>query len=102
MRPEPKLTPEAEGDVTHAVRYYNARRANLGDAFLHEFEHLTSLIRATPLLFTLVDAPIRRALLRRFPYGVFYVPGTAYEPDIIVAVVDLRQDPQVIRQVYGR
>jgi hypothetical protein len=54
------------------------------------------------LLFTLVDAPVRRALLRRFPYGLFYLPGTLDEPDVIVAVIDLRQDPAVIRQAYRR
>jgi hypothetical protein len=69
MRPEPALTPDAHADVLQAVEYYNGQRPNLGYDFLDEFERMTSLIREAPLLSTLVDPPIRRALLRRFPYG---------------------------------
>ena len=102
MRPEPALTPDAHADVLQAVDYYNGQRANLGYDFLDEFERTTSLIREAPLLSTLVDPPIRRALLHRFPYGVFFVAGLQEEPDVIVAVLDLRQDPEMIRQAYLR
>jgi hypothetical protein len=102
MRPEPKFSPDAQADVAYAVDYYNARRPNLGYDFLDEVQALTSLIRESPFLFTLVDAPIRRALLHRFPYGAFYVPGGSDDSDVIVAVVDLRQDPDVIRLAYRR
>ncbi|HKY40438.1 MAG TPA: hypothetical protein VJN18_31105 [Polyangiaceae bacterium] len=73
-----------------------------GFEFLDEFEQTTSLIRETPLLSTLVDPPIRRALIYRFPYGVFVVPGLGADADVIVAVVDLHQDPEVIRRAYRR
>jgi len=88
MRPEPALTREAHADVLQATDYYNAQSLGLGFDFLDEFEDTVSLIREAPLLFTLVDAPIRRALFHRFPYGVFYVSGADDTPDIIVAVVD--------------
>jgi len=74
----------------------------LGCEFLDEFEHTTELIRETPLLSTLVEPPIRQALLKRFPYGVFFTPGTDDEPDVIVAVIDLRQDPDFVRHAYKR
>jgi hypothetical protein len=70
--------------------------------FLGELENTTELIRQAPLLSTLVDPPIRRALIQRFPYGVFFTPGTDDAPDVIVAVVDMRQDPDVVRQAYKR
>ena len=100
MRPEPYITPDAEADVLAAARYYESERENLGLTFLEEFDHILSLIRATPLSFTLVDHPVRRALLHRFPYGVFYV--SAEEQDTILAVVDLRQDPETVRRAYKR
>jgi toxin ParE1/3/4 len=101
-RPQPALTPAAHADVLQAAQHYNAQASLLGFEFLDEFEETTSLIHVAPLLFTLVDPPIRRALVHRFPYGVFYVPGSDTEPDVVVAVVDLRQDPEVIRQAYRR
>lgn len=100
MRPEPFVTPDAEADVLAAARYYQSERANLGFEFLDEFERVLSLIRATPLLFTLVDDPVRRVLLNRFPYAVFYEPGE--QRDTVLAVVDLRQDPETIRTAYRR
>jgi hypothetical protein len=102
MRPAPKLTLEAIADVAQTAAYYNAQRTDLGTDFMDEVEDRLSHIREAPLLSTLVDPPIRRALLRRFPFGIFYVAGTATDADVIVAVVDLRQDPEVIRQAYSR
>jgi hypothetical protein len=101
-RPQPALTPDAHADVLHAVQQYNEQRPLLGFEFLDELEHTTELIREAPLLSTLVDPPIRRALIRRFPYGVFFTPGTDDAPDVIVAVVDMRQDPDVVHQAYKR
>jgi hypothetical protein len=101
-RPQPALTPEAHADVLEAVQHYNDQRPLLGFEFLDEFEHTTQLIRQAPLLSTLVDPPIRRALVRRFPFGVFFAPSTDDTPDVIVAVVDMRQDPDVVRQAYKR
>ena len=101
-RPRPALTPAAHADVLDAARHYNAQAPLLGFEFLDEFEQTTSLIHEAPLLFTIVDSPIRRALIHRFPYGVFYLPGSDTDPDVIVAVVELHQDPEVIRQAYRR
>jgi hypothetical protein len=101
-RPQPSLTPEAHVDVLHAVQHYNDQQPLLGFEFLDEFEYTAELIREAPLLSTLVDPPIRRSLVRRFPYGVFFVPGTDDEPDVIVAVVDMRQDPDIVRRAYKR
>jgi hypothetical protein len=101
-RPQPALTPDAHADVLQAVHHYNEQRPLLGFEFLDELEHTTELIRQAPLLSTLVDPPIRRALLRRFPYGVFFTPGADDAPDVIVAVVDMRQDPDAVRQAYTR
>jgi toxin ParE1/3/4 len=102
MRPEPALTPDAHADVQHAALQYEAQSLSLGGDFLDEFQRSSALIREAPLLSTLVDAPIRRVLLHRFPYGVFFVAGSDDSPDVIVAVVDLRQDPDAIRRAYLR
>jgi hypothetical protein len=102
MRPEPILTPDAHADVLYAVEQYASTQSSLGRAFLAEFERTTSLIREAPLLSTVVEPPVRRSLLRRFPYGVFFVAGSLDVPDVIIAVLDLRQDPEVVRRALVR
>ena len=99
MRPEPRFSPDAQADVLSGARYYESERPGLGIAFLDEVEHAVSLIRDAPFLFTLVDDPVRRVLLRRLSFGLFYEPG---ERDAVLAVVDLRQDPETVRRAYGR
>jgi hypothetical protein len=100
MRPEPKITPDAKGDIFVAVTYYNEQRLDLGYEFLDEVTRAISRIRETPLLHTMVDGPIRRVLTRRFPYGVFYVSDDDCET--VVAVIDLRRDPKVVERAYKR
>ncbi|MDX2050746.1 MAG: type II toxin-antitoxin system RelE/ParE family toxin [Polyangiaceae bacterium] len=102
MRPEPVFTPGAHDDVFAAAAYYAAHDPRLGLAFLDEVERAASLIYEAPLLSTMVEPPVRRQLLRRFPYGVFFTAGSATDPDVILAVVDLRQDPDVVRRAYLR
>ena len=101
-RPQPALTAEANADVLQAAQHYNAQAPLLGLEFLDEFEETLSLIQEAPLLFALVDPPIRRALVHRFPYGVFYLPGSEVDADVVVAVVELHQHPDVIRRAYRR
>ena len=49
------------------VVYYKTQRPGLGLDFLNEFEDTIPLIREAPLFFTVVAAPIRRALVHRSP-----------------------------------
>jgi len=100
IRPEPHVTPEAEADILAAARYYEAKRVGLGLVFLDEVERALSLVRSTPLLFTVVEGPVRRVLLNRFPFGVFYEP--LEDRDTVLAVVDLRQDSEAVRRAYNR
>jgi plasmid stabilization system protein ParE len=100
MRSEPHVTPDAQADILEAARYYEGERAGLGFAFLDAIERALASIRDNPLLFTLVDEPVRRVLLQQYPYGVFYEPGD--QQDTVLAVMDLRQDPETIRRSYRR
>ena len=45
----------------------------MGNGFLDELERIERFIRFNPLLYPRVEAEIRRASLRRFPYSLFYV-----------------------------
>ena len=45
----------------------------LGVEFLDELVRIEGHLRANPALYQRVDGEVRRAVLRRFPYGLFYV-----------------------------
>ena len=66
------LAPEAETDVVEAYEWYEARRRGLGEEFLSCVDAALSGISRTPDLHAIAFANYRRALVRRFPYAVFY------------------------------
>ena len=63
--------PEAEADVADAFAWYEEQSRGLGSHFLLCMEAALSQIKRHPDASPVVHRQIRRALLRRFPYGVF-------------------------------
>lgn len=63
----------AKLDLLEARNWYEERQPGLGDAFLEEVEAAFQGMREFPAMHPRVDRRVRRALLQRFPYGVFYV-----------------------------
>ncbi|MGH9413009.1 MAG: type II toxin-antitoxin system RelE/ParE family toxin [Terriglobales bacterium] len=64
------------GEVAHELnevyRWYEQRREGLGSAFLDGAEHTLHAIQARPQSFPVVAGEVRRAILHRFPYAIFY------------------------------
>jgi len=85
------LRSEAEAELAEAYAWYEQQRPGLGDEFLLRLDACLSDIQGNPLLHPVVHRDVRRALLRRFPYGVFYVPGE--DCITILAIFQLSRDP---------
>jgi toxin ParE1/3/4 len=67
------LDDRAAAELEEAVAWYEGQSPGLGLELLSAVEAVHALLRLHPDLGVLVRPRIRRALLRRFPYGVFYV-----------------------------
>lgn len=83
--------PEVETDIAEAYAWYEARRAGLGEEFLGCVEACIESIRRTPHLHASVHEGCRRALVRRFPYAVFYEHSEA--TTTVYAVFHISRDP---------
>jgi toxin ParE1/3/4 len=66
------LRPAAAADVEVAYGWYEAQSDGLGEEFLSVLDRTLEDLRAHPDAAPEVHGPVRRKLLRRFPYGVFY------------------------------
>jgi plasmid stabilization system protein ParE len=64
--------PDAEEELLDAVRFYQRRVTGLGERFLREFDAAISRIQAAPDRWAMVEGDIRRYLMRRFPYAIYY------------------------------
>ncbi len=68
------LRDEAQSEFDDAFDWYDSQRAGLGSEFVAEVQTVFDRIAVTPLLHRAVLADIRKAVVRRFPYCVFYRP----------------------------
>lgn len=66
------VTVAAEEDIDRAYRWYEAERSGLGREFLNQFRSCVKTLVSSPEVHAIVSGNYRRALLRRFPYAVFY------------------------------
>ncbi len=66
------FAPEANRDVEEAYAWYEERRRGLGEEFLDCVDACIHKICRAPELYDKVYEDYRRALVRRFPYAVFY------------------------------
>jgi len=64
--------PAAQIEAGEAQDWYEAESGGLGIAFRAELDHVVQRLAANPLQFPIVLADIRRALLRRFLYALFF------------------------------
>jgi plasmid stabilization system protein ParE len=85
-------TPEAEQDVADAYSWYEAREPGLGEEFLRCVEACVLIIQRHPYLYPVAADEFRRALVRRFPFEVFYEPDE--DSLVIYSVFHCSQDPQ--------
>jgi plasmid stabilization system protein ParE len=69
------LRPAAVADVRAAHHYYKQAGSRLDAKFADELDRLLARLKAFPRSAQVVVGyePIRRALLPRFPYAVFYL-----------------------------
>ena len=64
--------PEARDDIDAAYSAYELRQDGLGERFLAALKRTLGVITENPLLYGRVLEAVRAAVLRRFPYVVYY------------------------------
>jgi plasmid stabilization system protein ParE len=66
------LRPEAEADIEDAATWYDRQRKGLGQEFLDDVLVALDTISENPNIYPVVHRQSRRAVVRRFPFGIFY------------------------------
>lgn len=81
----------ADADIEAAFEWYESEQAGLGLEFLEEVRAAYTRILENPFKYQELRSGIRRALTRRFPYGIFF----AIEDDVIaiIAILDTARNP---------
>jgi plasmid stabilization system protein ParE len=81
----------ADADIEAAFGWYESEQPGLGIEFLDEVRAAYKQILDGPFKYQKLRSGIKRALTRRFPYGIYF----SVEDDLIVviAVLDTARDP---------
>jgi plasmid stabilization system protein ParE len=64
--------PDAETELIEAAQFYERRVPTLGAQFLDAAERALGVIQEAPERWTILEADIRRYLVPRFPYAIYY------------------------------
>ena len=86
------IRPEAEQDMRDAYSWYEIQMPGLGANFLLHIDAALRSLQRNPLQYRLVHQDVRRCLVRRFPYGIFYVAED--KRLVVVAVFHAKRDPK--------
>ena len=84
----------AEFDLTAAQMWYETQVSGLGRQFHLEVSQVFARLTETPLIYSTVYRDVRRAVVHRFPYLIWYrVLG---QDVIVLACTHGRQDPDIV------
>jgi len=85
------IRPKAEAELSEAFSWYEDQISGLGSDYLNAIEAALCAIKRNPEIYPTVHGTIRRCLIRRFPYAIFY----CIEPTrvVVLAVFHVRRNP---------
>lgn len=92
MTPRFLVRSAAEADLAEAYEWYEERSPGLGSEFLRAVDVTFASIARMPGIFPKLHEDIRRARLRRFPYGVFFIERSGTVS--VLAVLHAHRDPR--------
>lgn len=86
-----KFHPGAAGEYLAACRYYAEIDGEIGEAFFRGVEAAIARIVAQPKAWPQIEEDVRRHLLKRFPFCIYYTIETDFL--LIVAIMHFRRRP---------
>lgn len=84
----------ADADLQEAFDRFEDYREGFGVEFMMAVDAYLARIATFPEIAPIYLESVRRQVMRRFPYGIFYVPQPTRI--LITAILDLRQDERDI------
>ena len=87
-----RFLPEADTDLAEARLWYGLQRDGLDVQLMQRIDETLGSINNAPRRFPLVYRHLRRAIVRQFPFAIFY--GVTKDKIVVLAVFHSRRDPK--------
>ena len=88
-----RFTPEADAELTEARSWYSHKRQDLDLEFMQCIDDVLGRVVSDPYSFPVVYRHLRCAVVRRFPFAIFY--EIAANEVQVVSVFHSRRNPEV-------
>lgn len=94
-----RFTPDADAELVEARQWYAHQRADLDLEFMEHIDDALLRVVRNPNLYPIVYRTLRRVVVRRFPFAIFY---EVTEDEIqVIAVFHSRRDPESWKSRVG-
>ncbi len=94
------INPFAEVDIKDSIEWYNFQKENLGEEFTQKIKETVFRINDNPFQFPKVKKKIRKAIVNRFPYSIFF-----YIDDSVInvfAVFHISRNPIIWQKRFDK
>ena len=87
--------PEVRDDIRDAYDWHESQQAGLGDDVIDCVDELLNRICMMPEAYAIVYRDVRRAVIKRFPYAIYY--RVISSRVVVTAIFHGRRDPKLWR-----
>lgn len=86
------IQPDAANDILETAKWYDNNLNGLGESFIDSIDSAINSVQHNPEAYPKVYKKLRRVLLKKFPFGLFYL----YESYkiIVIAVFHVSRSPK--------
>jgi plasmid stabilization system protein ParE len=88
----------AQLELDESVSWYENKRVGLGEEFKIEIEKHLKSIANQPQRFWQIHRQVRRVVLQRFPYSIYFLPEV--DRIVVLAVFHARRAPKNLEQRF--
>jgi toxin ParE1/3/4 len=88
----------AQIELDEAVSWYENKQVGVGREMRIEIEKHLEQIAKQPQRFRRIRRDVRRAVLRRFPYSIYFLHET--DSIIVLAIFHARKAPQILEDRF--
>ena len=90
------VSSEAELEIFEAALRYEREREGLGFRFEAQVNTIFARLVENPYQFPVIEEDVRRALVRDFPYGLFFT--TEADRITVLAILHLHRHPDTLKR----
>ncbi|MEI6852143.1 MAG: type II toxin-antitoxin system RelE/ParE family toxin [Bacteroidota bacterium] len=98
MKYQVTILSDAEQDISNAFVWYEMQQIGLGSSFYKTLDHSVSFISNNPLSCSVVYKNVRRFVIKKFPFGIYYDVNAAKMEIQIIGVFHFKRSSKVLRK----